>query len=172
MNVMSLNATFSFDPWERYRVMRALARGSRSTRIFHGLALFLLLLLLFTWLYNHSLSASSLWYFGIFVMLIFVGLPLMQLRMAFKSRTVHGPPHTFHGLELNDTGIRSYCDHTSSEFHWAAIHKARETAEFFLVYYARECAFYLPKRALDAEQIPKVRELLESHLGERAVLQA
>ena len=168
---MTVDATFSFDPWEHYRVMRTVSRGSRSMRLLYGMVLFLMLLLLLPLLLGQSITSRNFWSFGAFAAVVLVGLPLLQLRASFKHRTIHGPPHTFHGLELNADGVRAYCDHTSTDLKWVAIHKARETREFFLVYHARDCACYLPKRALDGEQIAQVRQILTTHLGERAALE-
>ena len=168
---MSIDTTFSFDPWEHFRVSRAVTGETRSWKLLRGtLIVGLVLLLLPPLLLRYPIPERSFWVFALLAAYVFVGIPLVQLRAAFAHRTVHGPPHTFHGIELHEAGVRAYCDHTSSEFNWTAIHKARETTEFFLIYHTKNCACYLPERALHDKQIVHVRAILQQHLGDKATI--
>lgn len=52
---------------------------------------------------------------------------------------------------------------------WDAIIEADETDELFLFFFNKQCAYYLPKRAIGGAPVEsELRELLRTHLGDRA----
>ena len=52
---------------------------------------------------------------------------------------------------------------------WDAITEADETDELFLFFFNKQGAYYLPKRAVGGAPVEsKLRELLRTHLGDRA----
>lgn len=54
--------------------------------------------------------------------------------------------------------------------HWSAIGRVVETEEFLLLYFTKQFAVFLPKRAIPANELPSVRGLLREKLGDRAEL--
>ena len=48
------------------------------------------------------------------------------------------------------------------------MHSGVETAEFFLFYYNKKCAYYVPKRALSDDDVLAVRRQMLQELGVRA----
>ncbi len=88
--------------------MRSLGRGSRTWWLIHllgvcvpgGFALLALVL-------GVRLSLATWWILPFPVMLFMFGLPLVQLRIAFAHRKVHGEALAAHGMELNVAGMRA-----------------------------------------------------------------
>ena len=172
-------ARFDFNPWEHFRVQRALGAQSRWRFVFYGFVIGLPLVTLgLLWLGRSAMPGGSLglgdvWYLLIPIVLALVVLPLAQVYTAFAHRRQHRIPHTEHFVELNEEGVRAGCVAMTSEVRWEALHSARETKEFFLLYYSPKCAFYLPKRSLGgASGEAEARRSIRRHMGERARLLA
>ena len=53
---------------------------------------------------------------------------------------------------------------------WRVFVRVVETGQFFLFFYNSQCAYYVPKRVLDAQQIGMVREVAREALGDRVRL--
>ena len=52
---------------------------------------------------------------------------------------------------------------------WDALVEAAETDEFFLFYYSKKCAYYLPKRVVGGPEDQAVlRAFIRQHAGTRA----
>ena len=45
-----------------------------------------------------------------------------------------------------------------------------ETKEFFLLFYFKQVAYYIPKRALTEDQLSKARAVIRDGLGQKAEL--
>jgi hypothetical protein len=76
-------------------------------------------------------------------------------------------------LELTDEALENRCDVCSSRLRWEAFKRAVETPDFFFVFYTPNCAVYLPKRVLGGgDQLRHVRDVLRTHLQDRAALLA
>ena len=50
---------------------------------------------------------------------------------------------------------------------WSDIVRCVETDEFFLFFYNKRMAHYLPKRAIGLVEAQAIRELIEAHRGAR-----
>jgi hypothetical protein len=75
-----------------------------------------------------------------------------------------------HRLRLGERGLELENTQQTVRLAWEAIQRAEEKGGFFLLYFGRKAAYYLPRRALDAAGEARVRALLRRHLGERAPL--
>jgi YcxB-like protein len=72
--------------------------------------------------------------------------------------------------EFNEEGLTLSNASASHLLRWSAFVQAAETPEFFLLYYSKGCAYYLPRRGIGSEtQVDAVRQLLRDQLGERAI---
>ena len=82
-----------------------------------------------------------------------------------SAPALNGPQRyefTADGLAISNAGVQNLV-------RWSAFVEAAETSEFFLLYYAKNCAYYLPRRIMGTEeQVDAVRRLLRERLGDRA----
>jgi YcxB-like protein len=62
---------------------------------------------------------------------------------------------------LGDYGFEHSAAAASGAIAWSSITRVAETGRFFLFFTSPQCAHYLPKRALDAADLPAVREYAE-----------
>jgi hypothetical protein len=51
---------------------------------------------------------------------------------------------------------------------WHAMLSGVETAEFFLFFYNKQLAYYLPKRLLDSTGINEIRTMMQNNIRDRA----
>ena len=71
---------------------------------------------------------------------------------------------TADGFRIDGTG-------QAVDLRWEGIHSAVETSEFFLIFFNRLCAYYIPKRLIRSPQeLSEMRGFLRSRLAERAIL--
>ena len=159
------------DPAETVRAGQVIARRARNIKNQTvGLLLVVVPFALIMWLEPPAAVA-----FGFVALMGLVSLiPLIwprwrrfQIRRFYASApALHGPQRyefTNDGLAVSNASVRNLIQ-------WAAFVEAAETAEFFLLYYATNCAYYLPRRVMESEeQVNAVRRLLREHLGDRAI---
>lgn len=97
-------------------------------------------------------------------------IPWLQRRAARKlparDASVRGPQER----AVDATGYHSRGNGVHLDVPWHAMVRGVETDQFFLFFYNKQCAYYLPKRALSETQCADVRALLRANLGERTVL--
>ena len=67
-----------------------------------------------------------------------------------------------HGLVVSPTGLQITAGSATTTFGWDVVQQVRETTEFYLFFYARQHAVYLPKRLLDATQDASLRALVRA----------
>jgi len=89
----------------------------------------------------------------------FVLLAWLQPFLATR-RTILRPQE----WRLTDERVQIQTPVGSTEIHWEAYVKYRETRELFLLYLQRNLAQFIPKRVLTAQQIEEVRSLIASHI--------
>jgi YcxB-like protein len=68
------------------------------------------------------------------------------------------------GIHLEGNGVRL-------DVQWRAVVKAVETAEMFLFFYNKNCAYYIPKRVATPEESDAIRARMKSALGDRALVE-
>jgi hypothetical protein len=105
----------------------------------------------------------------------YLALMPMWIRAAAKKAQENDPalrgPQT---RILDTTGLHVRGASFSQDFAWADIAKAVETPDFFLLFYNKRMAHYLPKSRLSPKAVAEARALIETHvpakyLRERAV---
>ena len=89
-----------------------------------------------------------------------------QLRRAYAETPSLREPQVY---RFSDAGLSITGGPATITLGWDAIVEALETEEFFLLFYSKQCAYYVPKRATGgiAEQ-GALRALLRRHLDTRA----
>ena len=57
---------------------------------------------------------------------------------------------------IDDSGYHVVTRTVTVDLNWGGLHKVRETTDYFLIYYSRHYAYYLPKRVLGTEESEEV----------------
>ncbi len=66
---------------------------------------------------------------------------------------------------LDESGYHISTRTTDIDLRWDGLHKVRETPEWFMFYYSRRLAYYLPKRALASrEEVAELRTWIRAQL--------
>ncbi len=76
-------------------------------------------------------------------------------------------PNVAHPLThtLDEAGLHVSAQTVNVDLKWAGLHKVRETPAFFLFYYSRRWAYYLPKRACVSEaEVERLRAWIRAQL--------
>ena len=74
-------------------------------------------------------------------------------------------PFTF---TLGDESVLVEAPHARVEWKWTALHHVVETKAHVLLFVARHQAQFVPKRALDADSLARVRSMLAERTSERS----
>jgi hypothetical protein len=172
---MSVSTTFEYDPAEHYSASQAVFRRGTARYLRWGFVALAIVLLWWN-VVRHwndaSLSmvlASALPYvlLGAFWLFYF---PYAQRRAARKlpevDASVRGPQTR--GVDVD--GFHTRGNGVSLDVPWHAMVRGEETDRFFLFFYAKQLAYYIPKRVLSPSETGDVRGLMREHLGERATL--
>jgi hypothetical protein len=170
---MSVRATFAFDPAEHYRALRQVTRRTSAQYIswvFVAIAGWLAYWNAFRF-WGEYPTWGLIWTALPYLLLggFWLGLiPYSQWRAARKAAksdpSVQGPQTR----EIDDVGFRSSGNDVVLELPWKAILRGVETNQFFLFYYSKQLAYYVPKRALGAADAEELRRLMRDNLGTRA----
>ena len=115
---------------------------------------------------------QEMWLLGgiaLALLLLQIFIPIVQrraLRRAYDETPSLRGPQVY---EFSETGLVMTGVGSSTTVGWDSIVEAIETKEFFLLYFSKRSAFYLPKRATsDEAQRTALRDLLRTQLGHRA----
>jgi hypothetical protein len=174
---MGVSATYEYDPSEHYQAMRAVTNLTPFRWV--GLVCFVLLpagtvvLAAFAARATGRDVGTALLGVPPYVLLFFFWgalIPMSQRRRAKRlpklDPSVNGPQER----RVDGEGYHSRGNGVALDIPWHAMRKVVETEQHFLFFYNWQCAYYLPKRPLDAGQIRGVRDFARSALGERARL--
>jgi hypothetical protein len=89
-----------------------------------------------------------------------------QLRRAWRETPSLQGPQVY---EFSDSGVTITGGASSIRLGWDSFVDAAETEAFFLLYYSKRFAYYLPKRVVGSEaELHSLRELFARKLGTRA----
>jgi hypothetical protein len=66
---------------------------------------------------------------------------------------------------LDDDGLHISGPGHSASISWSVLRSAVETSGFFLLFQTRDCAYFLPKRAMSSDAITQARALLRERLS-------
>ena len=175
---MAVSATFNFDPAEHYRALRAVTRLTPLRWI--GLVCFLILPTVTIGLTALVARAAgrdigaALSSTVPYVLLFFFWGTLIPFTQRRRSKRLAKLDPSVQGVQertIDAEGYHSRGNGVALAIPWHALTRAVETPTDFLFFYNWQCAYYLPKRALNATQIVQVREFATAALGQRAELQ-
>ncbi len=165
---MSVTVTYDFDPKEHYKAARAVTRLTWFRWVPWIAAAIVLLLLAVEVFLPHwgeydawELFMTSLpWLLlGVFWIAL---LPWSQRRgarrIAKRDPSVRGPQER----TIDEAGYHALGNGVRVEVPWHAMAKAVESDRFFLFFYNKQCAYYIPKRVLSDSQSADVRTLMKA----------
>ena len=158
------------DPAETVRAGQEIERRDPSWQSWRLWAFWLLIpltmIVAFRWPIRALGAVLGAAIFGGLVALLTPALRRRRVRRAYAATPALAGPQRY---EFTDDGLALSNASVSNLVRWSAFVQAAETPEFFLLYYSKRCAYYLPRRIMGPEaQIDALRELLRSRLGDRA----
>lgn len=174
---MSVTTVFDFDPAEHYRASRDILRLSPLRWLAWVFAAIALAMVVWTvvgaWgrttpfaLFLNALPYAT---FGaVWLALIPVTQRRAATRLASRDASVRGPQRR----SVDEVGYHSSGNGVNLDLPWHVMVRAIETEHFFLFFVNKQCAYYVPKRALGAGEAEAVRALVRGGLGDRARLLA
>ena len=165
-----LTYEFHLDPAETVRAGREVQRRQRLAWI--EWAVWPMLAILTAFYLISGTPWQDLWLLGL-VAAFFLCLRWLapriqrwQLRRAYSETPSLRGPQVY---QFTDAGLTIRGGAASTTLGWDSFVKADETREFFLLFYSKRCAYYLPKRvAGDEGERNALRALLRAKLGARA----
>jgi YcxB-like protein len=172
---VAVTSVFEFDSSEYYRALRVVSRHTAARWVswgFAALALVLAVLAIRDGWWRTSpvalfLNALPWVLLGVFWV---VFLPVSQRwaarRLPKRDASVRGPQER----TVDADGFHSRGNGVALDVPWHAMLRGVESDEFFLFFYSKQLAYYLPKRVLSSTQIGEVRAMMRSGLGGRARL--
>ena len=170
---MNVSTTFDFDAAEHYRATRVVTSRSSMRYVVWGFVALSPVVLAWNVLPHlddaspGDLLLSALPWILMPVFWLAV-LPMLQRRAAHRISTrdasVRGPQTRIVDVE----GYHSRGNGVSVDVPWHAMARGAEVEQFFLFYYNKQFAYYLPKRVLSPADIVTVRALMRERLQDRA----
>jgi len=164
-----LDYRFEVDPAETVRASREVARGRGGPWLPWAVWLILLVEAVLSLLSGARLR--DLWLLGVAALLygsILLATPWLQrrrLRRLYAGTPSLREPQLY---RFSDEGLEIRGGPATTSLGWAALVRAKETREFFLLFYNERCAYYLPKRAMSGPaDEARLRALLDARLGSR-----
>lgn len=172
---MAVRTTFDFDTKEHYRALRAVTRETPFRWLIPLLALVVPGVMIAMVLIGAAARgvplgrmvpsvlpyvALSLFWFAL--------VPLSQRRRANRLPSEDVSTQGPQVRTLDSEGFHSSGNGVKLDVPWHAFKRAVETEEFFLMFYNRQCAYFLPKRTMSVGEQAEIRDLLRTGLGDRA----
>lgn len=166
----SLTYEFRVDPSETVRASQYIRRRQRFGWL--RWAVWPMLLGLAVLYRATDVPWRDLWLLGVaalFLAALTLATPWVQrrqLQRAYSETPSLREPQVY---RFSDAGLAITGGPATVTLGWDAIVEALETPEFFLLFYSKRCAYYVPKRSIGgiAEE-EALRVLLREHLGTRA----
>jgi len=158
------------DPAETVRASQEVERRARTLRGQAVWFFWLLIPLVMALTLHAPLSVLKTYLIVIIIVglfaLIWPAIRERQVRRLYADTPALSGPQSY---TFTDDGLAVANAGVSNLIRWSAFTEAAETSEFFLLYYSRKCAYYLPKRIIDSDAlVDAVRAFLRDKLGERA----
>ena len=171
---MSVTATFDFDQREYYRGLRAVMRRNPYWWLIPVLGIVLPLGMI--WLAVgrrwHQVSAEQAILSALPWALLgtfYLALVPMMARSAARRALENDP--SLRGTQtriIDDAGLHVRGAGFAQDFAWSDIVRVVESPDFFLLFYNKRMAHYVPKRALSTNEIQAARELIARYLPDRS----
>jgi hypothetical protein len=170
---MMVSAVYAFDQREHYRALRAMMRYNPVWWLIPALGIGLPAIALWAFVIRDwdRLSLLGVVINGapwIALGAFYLTMPWLMAR-TFARRAIRDDP-SVRGEQIRTVspeGLVVRGANLLQRFPWADIVRAVETPEFFLFFYNRRAAHYIPKRALMSADLEALRTLLDSHTSSR-----
>jgi hypothetical protein len=104
-------------------------------------------------------------------LLAVVGFPLMWLWTLHSHRKASPSSQGTQSYRIDDRGVELFGALYRTSLDWAAITRVVETSEFFLLYFGKQAAYFLPKRVLGEPERNQVRELARANVRGKVLVQ-
>ena len=168
---MNVSVRFEFDSAEHYRATRAVTSRTAWRWVPVVVGGWLLLVIAgsvwFAQRTGHALGPLlvSLAPWVALILLWLIAIPAGQRwassRVGQKDRSLEGPQER----TVDEAGYHSNGNGVRLDVPWHIVYSVTETTEFLLFFYNKQCAYYIPKRAMSPEQITRARELARLGAG-------
>ena len=168
--LMTVSAEFDFNSSEYYRALRATMRHNRAVRwLVPLLGVGIPALAIWTWVIRDwdRLSMVGVIVNGgpwIALGAFYLSMPWLVARVTAR-RALRDEP-SVRGQQtriISSAGLEVRGTNYLQQFTWSDIVRTVETPEFFLFFYNRRAAKYLPKRALGEAETEALRDLVRAH---------
>jgi hypothetical protein len=169
---MAITAQFEFDEAEHRRVLRETwsLHPMRWVVPVAGILVPATMIWLGTVRYWRQLSAADALLNALPWVLLgafFLGLaPLVHRAGARKALDVDPSLNGIQTRTVDETGLHVRGAGFSPSLGWGELVRVSETPNFFLFFYDRQLAHYIPKRALDDQARDDLRNLIQAHAPE------
>ena len=165
-----LTYEFQIDSAETVRASRAVQRRQRFAWV--AWAIWPLLLALAVFYLTSGVPWQNLWLLGLGALFLLTLQSLTpwiqrrQLKRAYaETPNLRGPQ----AYQFSDAGVAITGGAATTTLGWDSFVEVAETEEFFLFFYSKRGAYYVPKRAVGKEIYQRaLRALLRAKLGTRA----
>jgi hypothetical protein len=161
---------FHIDSAETVRASHAARRRQRFAWI--AWAIWPLLLALAALYLASGVPWQNLWLLGLVALFLLTlqwltpWIQRWQLRRAYAETPNLRGPQVY---QFSDAGLSITGGAATTRLGWDSFVEVAETDEFFLFFYSKQCAYYVPKRAVGKGVYQSaLRALLRAHLGRRA----
>jgi hypothetical protein len=171
-----LSANFQFDADEWYRASRAVTNATvwRWIIPLGGIALPAVMIGSNVLPHWREMSAGAIaantapW---IILAVFYLALmPRLQKQAALKAQTNDPSLRGLQRRAVTEEGLEISGANFEQAITWSDLVRAVETPEFFLFFYNKRCAHFVPKRALSEAGVQRVRSLIAERMNERARL--
>ncbi len=176
----ALGYTFDWQRREHAKVVSLLLRELFSTGFRRVLKWLVIFILLIEGLYVVVMVAlgdirSVLVIIGILAVVVPFALAFYRITGYIRAWQVGRlDPNVAHPVThvIDESGYHVVTRTATVDLNWSGLHKVRETRDFFLIYYSRHYAYYLPKRVIGSEELEEaVRVAIRERLPASVVYQ-
>jgi hypothetical protein len=173
---MTISAQFEFEADEQYAALRAVTAATVWRWAIPLFAVGFPALVIAMTILPHleSMTPASMFLNSLpWILLGAFYLALMPVSQKRRAKRLLQTEPSVRGVQergIDGTGLHVRGHGLSMDYAWSDLLKAVETPAFFLFFYNKNCAHFIPKRALPADGVESVRSLVERHMGARAML--
>jgi hypothetical protein len=173
---MNTFAQFEFDPAEQYAAARAVTGATAWRWIIPLFALGIPLVVIAVTVLPHIRTMSPMgiamnsmpWVLlGAFYLAL---IPMSQKRRANRMAKTEPSVRGIQERGVDASGLHVRGHGLTMDYAWSDLLTAIETPAFFLFFYNKNCAHFIPKRALNGGSVDEVRSIIHAHMGGRAKL--
>src|SRR4051812_9721745 len=165
-----LTFEFTLDAAETVRASEAIERRARDASTLPVVVVWVLMPVSMLLAFNFGMTFFKVAAVIVLLLMLFALIsPAMRRR---QIRRLYEATPSLSGLqryEFSDEGLAMSNAGAENLLRWSAVVEAAESKDFFLIYFTKKCAYYLPKRAVASEaREAEIREFLRVKLEERA----